>query len=109
MTLSKEQIENLYAFTRKHFVEYYDLQTELVDHMANDIEVILEKDSSLNFEQAREKAFKKFRRLVRFKDSIICMVIINLAIYYLPLLLSFRVTESFLLSLSLPRSKRKRE
>ena len=28
------------------------------------------------------------------------MVIINLAIYYLPLLLSFRVTESFLLSLS---------
>ena len=60
MTLSKEQIENLYAFTRKHFVEYYDLQTELVDHMANDIEVILEKDSSLNFEQAREKAFKKF-------------------------------------------------
>ena len=56
-----------------------------------------------------EKAFKKFRRLVRFKDSIICMVIINLAIYYLPLLLSFRVTESFLLSLSLPRSKRKRE
>lgn len=60
MTLTEEQIENLYAFTRKHFVEYYDLQTELVDHMANDIEVILEDDLSLSFEQARDKAFKKF-------------------------------------------------
>ena len=60
MTLSEQHIEDLYAFTRKHFVEYYDLQTELVDHMANDIEAILEGDPSLSFEQARDKAFKKF-------------------------------------------------
>ncbi|WP_223032299.1 hypothetical protein [Hanstruepera marina] len=60
MRLSEEHIENLYAFTRKHFVEYYDLQTELVDHMANDIEVILEDNPNLSFEQARDKAFKKF-------------------------------------------------
>ena len=60
MSLTKKQIENLYAFTRKHFVDYYDLQTELVDHLANDIEAILEEDPSSSFEQARDKAFKKF-------------------------------------------------
>jgi hypothetical protein len=60
MTLTEQHIENLYAFTRKHFVEYYDLQTELVDHMANDIEAIIEENPHLSFEQARDKAFKKF-------------------------------------------------
>lgn len=39
-TLSKEDIQNLYTFTRQHYVEHYDLQTELVDHLANDIEII---------------------------------------------------------------------
>ena len=38
MKLSAEQIERLYQFTRQHYVEYYDLQTELVDHLANAIE-----------------------------------------------------------------------
>lgn len=60
MTLTEQHIENLYAFTRKHFVEYYDLQTELVDHLANDIESIIEEHPQLSFEQARDKAFKKF-------------------------------------------------
>ena len=60
MTLTEKQIDDLYAFTRKHFVEYYDLQTELVDHMANDIEAILEGNQHLSFEQAGDKSFKKF-------------------------------------------------
>ena len=34
--LTSEQIDQLYLFTRQHFVEYYDLQTELVDHLAHD-------------------------------------------------------------------------
>lgn len=38
MKLNESQIEELYDFTRKHFVEYYDLQIELVDHLANGIE-----------------------------------------------------------------------
>lgn len=38
MKLSTEQIDYLYQFTRNHYVEYYDLQTELVDHLANAIE-----------------------------------------------------------------------
>ena len=28
MKLNAEQVERLYAFTRQHYVEYYDLQTE---------------------------------------------------------------------------------
>jgi hypothetical protein len=41
-------------------VEYYDLQTELVDHLANDMEVIWQKQPTLSFEQARDASFKKF-------------------------------------------------
>ncbi|MFC5194173.1 hypothetical protein ACFPH8_02410 [Bizionia hallyeonensis] len=60
MALTDSHIENLYAFTRQHYVEYYDLQTELVDHMANDIEAIWEVNPTLSFEVARDKSFKKF-------------------------------------------------
>ena len=60
MKLSKEHIDQLYKFTRAHFVEWYDLQTELVDHLANDIESIWEKEPKLTFDQAKNKAFKKF-------------------------------------------------
>jgi hypothetical protein len=60
MQLTKEQIQDLYQFTKQHYVEWYDLQTELVDHLANDIEHILEQEPHLTFNQAKEKAFKKF-------------------------------------------------
>lgn len=60
MELNESHIENLYQFTRDHFVEYYDLQTELVDHLANDIETIWEEEPNLFFVDARERAFKKF-------------------------------------------------
>jgi len=60
MALSKENIDSLYKFTRKHFVEWYDLQIELVDHLADDIELIMEKNPSISFEEAKNRAFKKF-------------------------------------------------
>ncbi|MCI2229493.1 hypothetical protein MC378_09975 [Polaribacter sp. MSW13] len=60
MKLTKIQIEELYKFTRKHYVEYYDVQTELVDHLANDIESICKENPSLSFEEARDISFKKF-------------------------------------------------
>ena len=37
MTLSKEQIQQLFLFTENKFVRWYDLQVELVDHLANKI------------------------------------------------------------------------
>ncbi len=36
--VSPQEIQRLYRFTREHYVEYYDLQTELVDHLATGIE-----------------------------------------------------------------------
>ncbi|UAM97660.1 hypothetical protein K8354_15355 [Polaribacter litorisediminis] len=60
MKLTEQQIENLYKFTRQHYVYHYDVQTELVDHLANDIESIWEETPNLTFEQARDKSFKKF-------------------------------------------------
>lgn len=59
-TVNPQEIVQLYQFTRAHFVEYYDLQTELVDHLANDMEVIWQKQPKLSFEQARDASFKKF-------------------------------------------------
>ena len=38
MKINIEQTNRLYECTRQHYVEYYDLQTELVDHLANAIE-----------------------------------------------------------------------
>ncbi|WP_299057603.1 hypothetical protein [uncultured Polaribacter sp.] len=60
MKLTALQIDNLYKFTRKHFVYHYDVQTELVDHLANDIEEIWQAQPLLSFEDARDKSFKKF-------------------------------------------------
>ncbi|CAM1349499.1 hypothetical protein [Tenacibaculum insulae] len=60
MKLTEQQIALLYKFTRQHYVEHYDVQTELVDHLANDIEQIWVEQPKLSFEQARDVSFKKF-------------------------------------------------
>lgn len=60
LKVTHEQIEQLYDFTRQHFVEYYDLQTELVDHLANAIETTWQQQPGLSFENALQAEFKKF-------------------------------------------------
>lgn len=60
LKVNDQQIEELYAFTRKHFVEHYDLQTELVDHLAMAIEKQWEAQPRLSFEKALQIEFKKF-------------------------------------------------
>ncbi len=60
MKITETQIEELYKFTREHFVYHYDVQTELVDHLANDIEQIWEAQPKLTFREARDISFKKF-------------------------------------------------
>ena len=60
MKLIASQIDHLYTFTRKHYVYFYDVQSELVDHLANDIESIWQETPNLSFEEARDKSFKKF-------------------------------------------------
>ncbi len=58
--LDEAQIETLYVFTRKHFVEWYDVQTELVDHLANGIEEQWQENPNITFDEALTKEFKKF-------------------------------------------------
>src|SRR6478736_1665434 len=60
MKLTPEQIDRLYQFTIQHYVEYYDLQTELVDHLANAIEQQWQENPKISFEDALQVEFKKF-------------------------------------------------
>jgi len=60
MKLTENQIDELYKFTREHYVYFYDVQSELVDHLANDIEEIWIGKPKLSFENARDTSFKKF-------------------------------------------------
>lgn len=52
MKIKSIQIERLYQFTRQHYVEWYDLQTELVDHLANAIEQQWQENPNISFEDA---------------------------------------------------------
>jgi hypothetical protein len=58
--LNEEQVGQLFVFIRKHFVEYYDLQCELADHLANGIEAAWEQNPGLTFDEALQREFKKF-------------------------------------------------
>jgi hypothetical protein len=60
MTLTNEQIQALFTFTEKKFVKWYDLQVELVDHLANKIEELMSEDKSLSFERALGNVYDKF-------------------------------------------------
>lgn len=58
--ISAGQLETLHAFIKKHYVEYYDLQNELADHMANAIEERWAVTPGLTFDDALQQEFKKF-------------------------------------------------
>jgi hypothetical protein len=60
MKLTPEQIDQLYTFTRQHYVEWFDVQAELVDHLANAIEAEWQTNPKLSFEEVLSKEFKKF-------------------------------------------------
>ncbi len=60
MKLTTQQIDHLRQFTRQHYVEFYDLQTELVDHLANAIEEQWRENPKISFEEALQIEFKKF-------------------------------------------------
>lgn len=58
--LTENHIQQLYNFTKQHYVEWYDVQTELVDHLANGIEQQWQIQPNLSFETALQNEFKKF-------------------------------------------------
>lgn len=60
MQLSKEQIDQLFVFTKKKMVHWYDLQVEIVDHLAERIEEEMNANPKLNFEEALAKVYAGF-------------------------------------------------
>lgn len=58
--LTPQQIEHLHSFCEKHYVPYYDLQVELVDHLATGIENSWSQDKTLSFDAALNAQFKQF-------------------------------------------------
>ncbi|EAR02751.1 hypothetical protein [Maribacter sp. HTCC2170] len=60
MKFTQDQIQELFKFTRKHYVEHYDVQTELVDHLANGIEEQISLQPKITFKEALNLEFKKF-------------------------------------------------
>jgi hypothetical protein len=69
MKLTESQINQLYTFTQKHYVDWYDVQTELVDHLANGIEEHMAQNPNETFESALNAEFKKFG-IMGFSDVI---------------------------------------
>lgn len=60
MALTEKQIDELFRFCEKKFVRHYDLQVELVDHLAERVEEEMAADGKLNFEEALQKVYKGF-------------------------------------------------
>lgn len=58
--LTERHIEKLYQFVQQHYVSWYDVQTELVDHLANGIEQQWEINGDITFDDALNTEFKKF-------------------------------------------------
>jgi len=59
-TLTTQQIDELFAFCRRHYVQHYDVQTELVDHLANAIEEKMQQHTQLSFERALDEVYAGF-------------------------------------------------
>lgn len=58
--LSEEYIQSLFKFVRSKYVPYIDLQCEIVDHLASDIEALQNEDKTLSFDAALSKVYAKF-------------------------------------------------
>ncbi|AXG69003.1 hypothetical protein KORDIASMS9_01222 [Kordia sp. SMS9] len=60
MQLNYIQIQELYKFTREQKVKHFDLQTELVDHLANGIEKQWKENPTCTFQEILALEFEKF-------------------------------------------------
>lgn len=58
--LSDEHIKELYAYCERKRIVYYDLQVEIVDHVANAIEEKMSNNPSISFKEALEEVHRSF-------------------------------------------------
>ncbi len=59
-TITTEETNQLFEFCRKHYVPQYDLQVELVDHLATAIEEQWKENHEISFDTALYGTFKQF-------------------------------------------------
>lgn len=67
--LNTEQINSLYAFVEGNHVKYYDLQIELVDHLASEIEQKWAENPSLPFEETLTNVYAEFG-VLGFRETV---------------------------------------
>lgn len=60
MQLNQEQIKSLFAFVENKGVKYYDVQHEIVDHLATSIESEMAANGNRTFDQALQIVYGKF-------------------------------------------------
>jgi cell division protein FtsL len=58
--ITPEQTKQLFQFCRQHCVYHYDVQIELVDHLASAIEEQWEENPDLSFYDALRRTYSKF-------------------------------------------------
>lgn len=59
-SLTSNQIQTIFDFTEKKYIKYYDVQLELVDHIADKIETLQADDPNLSFDRALHEVYKSF-------------------------------------------------
>ncbi len=73
MLLTNQEIKRIFIAIQKKGVKYIDVQHEIVDHIASDIELSKERFPIWNFEQHLETALsgfpKDFKKLIRSKEK----------------------------------------
>lgn len=60
--LTKEQINILYRYFESKGVIYYDLQSELVDHLAENIEKVFLRNDAISFPEAFNESVQQFEK-----------------------------------------------
>lgn len=58
--LTEEQLAVLFEFCERKHVRFYDIQIELVDHLATAIELKMKEDPAMRFERALDEVYKGF-------------------------------------------------
>jgi hypothetical protein len=60
MKLTEDQIEELFRFAKRHYVEHYDVQVEIVDHLASVIEEQFRENPNQEFKSILNEAYAGF-------------------------------------------------
>lgn len=58
--LTDEQIDTLFNFVKSKYVDFYDVQVELVDHLASEVEARMDETPGVTFDAALQQVYSGF-------------------------------------------------